>query len=776
MAGPRSLNPTCEDYNSDDGDDAADYSGSDPNDPVLEAFRRSPAANVAAKRSHPSELGTDASPADKVVHADLQSDSGYSTAALSHASSADSTPSGPTSAPPPPPSPAVKRRPTLSDDRKNSSQSSPRKPLQRSGSVSSRRPRERRQTVTTEDCTDPNCTKCGPNALPSSRGRRPDPSPLDSGLDVSYPPFDQRSQRLDPAPSYVSSPQSPTYNRPGPYLQGSAIVQPAQSARRRSSSTQRPARPVSYHAGDPGNGFWAPGMPYSNTLQDLRGPPPSMSAFTNMHHPPPQMAPYMPSAPNYYNPGLGHPMQTPPQYDVQPQRPQMSSRNSSNYHTRGRPVSGYGPTLVTHEQNPGAMPSARYAPTQNPRQDRYARDEPESESSECESSDEEEAPPRNLRNGRIDRALMPPPPPPPSKTPTPRRPSLRHAATTQVYNSGMSQSQTLPERPRERDPRDSRSTRGSNAAPSRASSISRPALIQHPKAQSAFESARNAQVVVENSRSRRRQSYQSYDKQYEAEEKRRANRNSRIFPADGNRASKMYQDDGNRKPNSTADSGNRSSKIFANDSNRNSRIFAEDAIVPARVSRRQTDSDVRRREEMVAEKNIRATLDADAYIRSTRGSNDPLIEKVHMAAKRASRVPSGPSEAESSRSKGSDKASRMSLSNRTTVTNGGGSGEIRLRVDASAPLSLSFNGDMEGRTLHINPTDDGMADIVIGNPGRENVYSERGSIYGSKAPKAIMARRDAEDSSVRSERSSHTNRRDGERRVLQRRRRDLEYN
>ncbi|CAN9338657.1 unnamed protein product [Alternaria alternata] len=42
-----------------------------------------------------------------------------------------------------------------------------------------------------------------------------------------------------------------------------------------------------------------------------------------------------------------------------------------------------------------------------------------------------------------------------------------------------------------------------------------------------------------------------------------------------------------------------------------------------------------------------------------------------------------------------------------------GKNEIRLRVDANAPLSLQFNGDMEGRTLRLIPGEDGMAELVI---------------------------------------------------------------
>lgn len=45
-----------------------------------------------------------------------------------------------------------------------------------------------------------------------------------------------------------------------------------------------------------------------------------------------------------------------------------------------------------------------------------------------------------------------------------------------------------------------------------------------------------------------------------------------------------------------------------------------------------------------------------------------------------------------------------------------GSGEIRLQIDASAPLNLQFNGDMEGRSLQLIPGEDGLADLVIGDP------------------------------------------------------------
>lgn len=745
----RDLNPTVEDYHSDDSED-----------PVLESFRRSPAANVAAKRSHPSDLGTDKPQpdAEKVVHIDLQSDSGYSSHTAGTMSSADSVPSAkmsqtstaPSSAASmPPPSPAAtRRRPTVVEDRRKPTES-PRRPLQRNNSVaSSKRPAAtRRPTLTqAEECRDPDCKTCGPNAPPPRRSRR-ESTALDSGLDISYPPFDVRSQRSDPAPSTYAAPPSPTYNRPPPrYMQGSTMVQPAQT-RPRASSTAR--RPISYH-GEPGSNYYAQGMPapYPSPPQEY-GPPPSMSAHYSMpqpqHHP--QMASFMMGAtpPSHYYPG-GHPMaqaqhmsQTSPPYEHQ--RPPLSARTPSNYQPR-RPVSGFGPALVTYENNNKSeqpMPSARYgnAP-QSARQERFpvkalmqtAHQDSES-SDEYESSSEDEVP-------------MAPPPKqlmaPPQlkgKSKQESRPVLRHAKTTQVtqvYNDrrdrrqSVSQSQTLPERPREKD---NRASRVSTAPPSRSISVSRPAPPKRVT-QSAYDTPR-ARVLVENPRTSRRQSYQAYERTYEPQYEEEYD---------------SEQEERRRR---------RRSKVFREE---------DDAIlVTERPARRRTDASVKRAEYVVGKEAARVMDDVEAYQQRTRGSYEPLSEQVHKVAKqRASRVPSDP-----------DRKTRISQSARTTVTNGNNNGEIRLRVDASAPLSLSFNGDMEGRTLQINPAEDGMADIVIGGQrGEDDVYrSEKGSVRGNRNSMiAGSARREAEEASIRSGRSSQGRR--VEREVESRRDRDAD--
>lgn len=45
-------------------------------------------------------------------------------------------------------------------------------------------------------------------------------------------------------------------------------------------------------------------------------------------------------------------------------------------------------------------------------------------------------------------------------------------------------------------------------------------------------------------------------------------------------------------------------------------------------------------------------------------------------------------------------------------------GKIRLRVDASEPLSLAFDGETEGRTIQLVPNEDGTTELVIGGQPR----------------------------------------------------------
>lgn len=805
----RNLNAYVEDCDSDQSEH-----------PVLSSFRgrSSPGANVAAKRSSPSDLGTDKPFADreKVVPIDLQSEvSGYSSHTAGTMSSADSASSAkmshastaPSSAASmPPPSPATtKRRPAPVEDRRKPSES-PRKTVQRSSSTASKRPPGTRRPTNPQpvECKEPNCKECGPNAPPQRRGRR-DYIALDSGRDVSNAPFDGRSQRSDPSTTYTSPP-SPSYNRqPAPYMQGSTMIQPAQSRPRAASTTRRP---ISYH-GD----YWNSGMPapYPSPPQEY-GPPPSMPAhFAAMpHQQHAHMSPYMmagtPPSQYYHGGHAGHPMvqqmqqhmsQATPPYDQQ--RPPMSARNSSNYQGR-MSGSGFGPALLTHDNTSEsqALPSARYGNVpQSAKQERFPppkqltqtphQGSESSEEYESSSEDEVHAPP-------APKQIMPPPAPK-NKSQKEARPVLRHARTTQVtqvYNdrqdrrdrrTSMSQSQTLPERPREKD---TRTSRGSTAPVSRSMSVSRPKPPQRV-AKSSYDVPRGT-VIVESNRASRPQYYPAYEpaprrtsyvpygyddessgseSDDDAEQVRLAQEAARRQNAERRREEeRRLQEERKRQEELQAQEDRRR--------RRRSTVYQDDYdVIPVVESapRRRTDSSARR----VEPTTYGNAMDAvEAYQQQIRGSEIPLTEKNYKVAKQqASREPSDP-----------DRKTRISQSARTTLTNGTTNGDIRLRVDASAPLSLSFNGDMEGRTLQINPAEDGLADIIIsGNRGEENVYrSEKGSVRGKRNSLiANSTRREAEEVSVKSGRSSQgrreremrevrevESRRDAERRQLRR--------
>jgi hypothetical protein len=78
------------------------------------------------------------------------------------------------------------------------------------------------------------------------------------------------------------------------------------------------------------------------------------------------------------------------------------------------------------------------------------------------------------------------------------------------------------------------------------------------------------------------------------------------------------------------------------------------------------------------------------------------------------------------------RSAKQSQLNRTAVTSNRND-EIRLRVDASAPLSLAFNGDKGGRTLRMVPVENGIADTIIGGPrSREEESTHQGSERGSE--------------------------------------------
>ncbi|KNG48319.1 hypothetical protein TW65_05228 [Stemphylium lycopersici] len=772
------LQPTCEDYDSDQSDGPPEFQG-----------RRSPnAANVSTKRSHPSDLDKEKPPAQERVptNFDLRSDSGYSSYTAATVSSTNSAPSAPSQRSPPaapataapvpaqpeaptPPPPKPQRRPTLSESRpstttttssrpkpsaRTSSQSSKPAVIQRRPTITQDRPdRSRRDSrIDPDACTDPNCTGCGP-----PQRRRPDIKPTQSARDVDRTSTtDTRSMRSDPA-GYYQHPSSPTHTRRPSQLKEAAIVQPATTRPRRPSSAQRP---MSYH-GEPGSQYHrGPAMPVGYPPQEY-GPPPSNSAqWRGMQQYPvgsmgPPMHPYS-QAPVY---SQQYPYGQAPPYDA-PQRPSMPPRQSFSART------GPGP-LITQPPREQQY-SARYTQPQSATQGRFPQPLPIADQayasdtgSETESSEEEdeyyaESDPRNQL------ALMPPPKLAPAKLKSSKpkkqqRPQMTHAHTSQVVDerSLRRMSQIQPQSLVIDDRRRKRSSKTIDP-PQRRESVSRPPAPR--QAQSDYPTSRGQMVVASTKADRRRsrvneQAYEDYAIQERAAAKEAArarDREERRYAADmterklQNRNSKQYYEP--------------PAALFDSDDDSESEYSEEESHIPEAPvpPRRRRPTDVGRgkgKERAPEQKTKRIESAAEDYISAQRGTREPLNDPIHKAARR-SRAPSMPSHSGSS---GSDR----SRTNHTAVTND--NNEIRLRVDANAPLSLQFNGDMEGRTLRMIPGENGMADLVISGGRGDSVYhnSERGSVTDERNAVALRKpRRQVEEMTEGSTESRHRKRRE----------------
>ncbi|KAJ4354997.1 hypothetical protein N0V95_003334 [Ascochyta clinopodiicola] len=747
---------TVEDYFSDDGRG---------NGVPIDAFTPDPSpgkANVSTKRSNPDVLGADKTPTGRVPsNSDVKSDSGYSSQSVAGMSSADSAASATSSQRSPPfiPAPTVpaapsptpaQRAPRPPHQRQQSTQSAqsaqgaPRQPLSRRDSHTSRRPptAERRPTITqpapkrrdsrnVDECTVPGCKKCGPDAIePRPRQSRRQSmlhtQPAESAPDVSYPhPYDTRSQISDPAQYQASSSRenrAPRMYHP----QGGPVVQPAIS--RRLSVNAR--RPTSYHGEIPYN-WQQPGMHTSHpSPPQEHGPPLSRSAvYGNMPYGQPSMpSPHLPQYPTQNPPPTAYyqAQQMQPMYDQQ--RPPLQARASAS--------SGYGYSTapVLHvERTDRQMPSARYhpnppppkppAPRQQSRHDyRNPEEHDESESdSGSETGSEEEYEPEY--RSRAPRTIMAPPDSRAQRGASRRRPSLRHANTTPAPPAPeprRPQTVIVPER------RDSRVSDRRDSRADRRPSMSRPPLVPSVKSQSAYDSPQ-ARVIVEGSRPSRRESLQAYDRTFKEHrtrpqeyiDQRRPNRSSRVYEnvAVGHDYERDFDDEEEE----------------------------DEPTARAPLRRHETGTEPRRRRQRPVE--VRQAADAEDYISAKRGDRETYADQTYeMAKKRSSRTSVGPSEAESSRSRGSDN-----------------NGEIRLRIGNDAPVTLSLNGDMEGRTLQLVPIENGMNELVIsGNArGNESTYrSERGSTRGDR--RAIMPasqpRREAEEMTERSSQSSRRRR------------------
>lgn len=739
MAKNKSLQATVEDCLSDD-----DHGHAHAHGVAIEPFTPEPSpgkANVRTKRSNPEDMGNDKTPTTRVPNSfEVRSDSGYSSQSVAGMSSADSAASAASSQRSPPaapanPSPTPDKRLRPTHSRQQSSNNAEmrytlpgrepqpqrqRPPMERSGRSNPppkpAPPAPKRRDSRNAECTTPGCTGCGPDTVeprPRASRRQSMVQPTESAPNFSHPHvYDNRSQISDPA-DYPGS--SSKENRPRLYQsQGGPVIQPATS--RRPSVNSRHPRPTSYHGDfNPNYNWQQPGMhsPHPNTPPQ-HGPPPSRSAAWGNVHPyaQPQVHqmnnPYMPQ----YPPPPGPPpaafyqaQQMQPSRD--PQRPPLQTRPSA-YGYPAQPV-------MQVERSDRPMISARYpsnnlpslaAPRQPARIDyRKPEEEEDSESSsetDTESEEETEYPPQRPRGSSSN-----------------QRPTFRHPNTTSapaVPQVNRPQTIVVPERHRVSD-------RTQAPKPSRRTSTSRPPLIPSTKSQSAYETPQ-ARMLVEGSRSSRRESLQAYDRTFQ--EHRQARQREYHDPARTKRSSRIY---GN---------GVDYERDFHDDDD-------DEADAGARPSRPRRDTNTRRRSHKPVE--LSQADVAEKYINSRRGGGDAVADvSYEVAKKRSSRTSGGPSEPGSSRSKGSDN-----------------NGEIRLRIGNDAPVTLSLNGDMEGRTLQLVPIDHGMNELVISSNGRsgESTYrSETRSVHHNRRAitSASQARRDAEEMTEQSSSSSQRRR------------------
>ncbi|TKA78754.1 hypothetical protein B0A49_04705 [Cryomyces minteri] len=329
------------------------------------------------------------------------------------------------------------------------------------------------------------------------------------------------------------SPGTPQYS-PG-YAVSVSTTAPA-VARPRTLSANR-ARPQSYHAGvTPSQGYWYPTQnPYA--MAPAYGPPLSMSAYANspVH---PQTYPCLGATPpnaTFFPPNLQGPTSSPISAYEHSARPPLPRPQTENYSARSRPVSMYGPPLISQIRPPpqlqpsysSSQPLARRRSVNPPK-----RQMPGgwSSSSSSSSTGSESGSEEGYRDD--DRAMMPPP-----RTLPARRPSTRHS---------ISSSSRQPASHSSRDPlrsdtgrETSRLDSNRNHLPSdhfdsdrtiretrRASSSRRPNLANtgtssdKTKSTSYSNSSGSARIQVE-SRSGRRMSYMGHEKRLELEAQQR---------------------------------------------------------------------------------------------------------------------------------------------------------------------------------------------------------------------------------------------------------------
>ncbi|KAI9767892.1 MAG: hypothetical protein M1840_005385 [Geoglossum simile] len=258
------------------------------------------------------------------------SDSGYSSHAPT-ATSSESVHGAPTTESPPLPpmnQAPLKRRPTQ-PSRDRSKHRSPTKGSSRTSSPGRPQSRAASKPVPHEDC---DCKLCTGKHLPAL-------SPLDTALDTNYPPFSGGNGGGNGG-EHQYAPSSRNYPMPGSFPQDRPTELPARPGLHRASTSHsmRPARPVSYHAGqNPMNG-----APYSMGQQGYfpqtpyqQGPPPALANYSNMY-PPSQFPP--PNPATTVPPQLNSAFAPPPQYTATRNEPYWpEGQQQPQYSVRGPP-------------------------------------------------------------------------------------------------------------------------------------------------------------------------------------------------------------------------------------------------------------------------------------------------------------------------------------------------------------------------------------------------------------------------------------------------------
>ena len=657
MAAADSIAATCVDYNSDNGEIVPDT--------VKQA-------NVSAKRSFASDLGKPS--LTRTSGRDAASDSGYSSHTAATLGSADLQNS---TAP-------LKSVPASAENRLGPEKHSLEtgvgamkgKPTVSNSKV---RPEERTQpkpaipsTATTTAPTSPmepsRMSRSGSQSQRLRQQARPDEECNNPNCDCQRkraPSSPSSRPGLGIHPSYSSGlpPPHPSstyyYTPPSPRTQRYPSSYMSAGIIETSQPRRRPmvgARPMTYYEGMSQDGFYASRMPYS-TLADPRGPPPSASAYTS---PAPQSfpMPYLQMGSNTAGSG--------PYAQMHEAARQVPPRPLESFSARGLPPN-YPPPQFHYEQptpsfHASSHPSANHNPSmRNPsarHNDSYYRPHTLRHDASCSSSEGEGEP--------DDRKSMPPPP-----IPTRRRPDIRHGATYDTRSTA---------RRLHVDPRSN---------PPSANSSRRPSLVHHGRSKSKSYAEPGVATTVESSTSRRRMSYRAHD---DIESRRRA-------------AEEYQKDISARAP-----------------SNRRRRDTAEGTSVNRNgksTSRRSVIIDGPKAELAV-----------------------PLTEEALRRAKRSSRsenIGIAVSDTGSGRSKGSSgrngdnagKPSGMRMTSDGRTLSGSSNSEHRLsgkQGGMASPvneyfhvrfgdMNLEVQGNMEGRTISVEPQEDGKTAFVIGERG-----------------------------------------------------------